>query len=253
MSKENILTEQLVNDLLFRKPYVAFLDILGFKSLVLNNKHEILIDLYQLLMNFQVDFCETHYNYENIKIIIVSDSIILWTENSQEKTLIQLLEVVKFLLLHSISIGIPLRGSIVKDNISALERNGTLSLVGLGLVRAYENENIQNWSGCSVEEQIIKTIENHNKVLLGNKTSHVKTLNSLIVKTKIPIKIKNKEKNVLGYAVNWADNSELGENIIRESFSKFNKRVNETDKLKECIDEKIDNTLIFYREFGGKK
>ena len=253
MSKENIINEQFVNELLFKKPYVAFLDILGFRSLVYNNNHNVLIDLYKLLMNFQVDFCKTHYNYENIKIIIVSDSIILWTENSQEKTLIQLLEVVKFMLLHSISIGIPLRGSIVKDNITAIESNGTLSLVGLGLVRAYENENIQNWSGCFVEEQIIKTIENHHKVLLNHKTSYIQNLTSLIVKTQIPIKKKDEEKYLEGYAVNWADNTELTEKKIKDSFSEYKKRLNEKEKDKIGIEKKIQNTINFYNKFGGKK
>lgn len=144
MVKDNILTEQIVNDLLFKKPYVAFLDILGFRSLVQNNKHDFLVELYKLLMNFQVEFYQKNYNHKNIKIVCISDSVILWTEDSKEKTLIELVEAVKFLLGHSISIGIPLRGSIVKDNVTAIESNGTLSLVRLGLVRAYENENIQN-------------------------------------------------------------------------------------------------------------
>ena len=253
MEKDNILTEQLVNDLLFKKPYVAFLDILGFRSLVVNNKHDFLVELYKLLMNFQIEFYQKNYNHKKIKIVSISDSIILWTDDSKEKTLIELVEAVKFLLLHSISIGIPLRGSIVKDNVTAIESNGNLSLVGLGLVRAYENENIQNWSGCMVENQIIKTIENHHKVLLNNKTSYIQSLNSLLVKTEIPIKTKKEEKTIIGYAINWADNTTFTEIQLNESFSKFNKREKETQEVKESVEKKIENTLSFYKKFGGKK
>lgn len=249
--QENILTPQIVNELLFKKPYVAFLDVLGFRSLVQNNSHEHLVDLYKLLMNFQIAFHQKYYNYETVKIVAISDSIILWTEDGSEKTLIKLIETVKFLLLHSIDIGIPLRGSIARENITAIQENGNISLVGLGLVKAYENEGIQNWSGCMIETQIIKSFENYHKTVLNNKTSFVQSLNSIVAETDIPIKIKKEEKTIKGYVVNWADNTELSEEDLRNSFSKFNKRLNESDDIKTSNEKKILNTLKFLEQFGS--
>lgn len=88
---------------------------------------------------------------------------------------------------------------------------------------------------------------------MNNKTSYIQSLNSLLVKTEIPIKIKKEEKTIIGYAVNWADNTTLTEIQLHESFSKFNKREKETQEIKKSVENKIENTLIFYKKFGGKK
>ena len=45
----------------------------------------------------------------------------------------------------------------------------------------------------------------------------------------------------------------MSEEEIRQSFSKFNKRDNENEKLNEDIEKKIVNTISFYRHVQSLK
>jgi hypothetical protein len=109
---------------LWNKPYVAFLDVLGFRELVKNNTHQELVEIYKRLVNFQVEFYE-HYHSEKerhnkekfgeyfeptgLRLVNISDSILLWTKDSKESSLLEIANAVKFLMSTSISIGIPLQ------------------------------------------------------------------------------------------------------------------------------------------------
>jgi len=95
------------------------------------------------------------YKGTDIRIVNVSDSILLWTKDSKEETLIELLFVVNAIMSVAIQNGIPLRGSITKGDIEVVESEGFLSIVGKALVFAYEREKVQKWSGCIVSSNII--------------------------------------------------------------------------------------------------
>lgn len=147
--------------------YVAFLDILGFKDLVLNNEHERLIELYEIVFADTVDVALANgkiiikkeenkllYTPDRSKIlvnsIIVSDSVILWTDDCSVKSLIDILISTKYLLNHSFVMGFPLRGAMSKGDFSAFTRNNMLSknnsintYLGKALVSAYQLESEQ--------------------------------------------------------------------------------------------------------------
>jgi hypothetical protein len=72
----------------------------------------------------------------------------------------------------------------------------------------------------------------------------IEQLTRLIIETEVPFENKPSSKN---YVVNWADNLSLTEDEIRQSFSKFNKRVNENESDKNKTERKIENTITFYR------
>jgi len=162
------------------------------------------------------------------------------------KSLIELSFAVKSLMRLSMQIGIPLRGSIVKGDIEILENENSLSIVGLGLVKAYENESKQNWSGCTVENGIFSYLRSVQNVIQKIPGPHrFEKLDSLFVETDIPYKDGNKK----GYVINWADQFEFGEEKIIEAFDKYNKRKGEDDKIKAKVDLIIQNTIDFYKEF----
>lgn len=272
MKEDNVIrTKEDEERIFWNQPYFAFLDIMGFRELVRNNSHEVLVDLYKRLVNFQVEFYSNYHKEEQkaraerlgeyfeptgLRLVNISDSIMVWTKNSKENNLIELISAVKLLMSLSISIGILLRVAIVKGDIEVLEYENSLSIIGRGLVNAYESEGRQNWSDCTVDTSIIRYLRRIQNVVIGKPgTARIEKLDSLIVETEIPIKNAETKQYELktGYAVNWADNTYYTEDQIVEAFAKYNKRQNETEKVKQSIDAKIENTLIFYRNFGGKK
>jgi hypothetical protein len=98
---------------LFTQPYVAFLDILGFSELVNNNNHDELVKLYKALIELPVKFLSQEsatddiiheiFDTNEIKLVNISDSIVLWTKNSNEKSLWHLVNAVQLLLQLSMS------------------------------------------------------------------------------------------------------------------------------------------------------
>lgn len=266
MEEERIIkTKEDADSVFWSKPYFAFLDIMGFRELVKNNSHQDLVDLYKRLVNFQVEFYENYHEEEQkqraerlgeyfepsgLRLVNISDSIMLWTKNSKENSLIELASAVKLLMSISMSIGIPLRGAIVKGDIEILEKENSLSIIGRGLVHAYETEGKQNWSGCSIDNGIFTYLRSIQNVILNRPGPHrFEKLDSLFVETEIPFKDKPRK----GFVINWADNTEFTEEQIRESFANYNKRINEPEHITKSIELKIENTIKFYREFGGKK
>jgi hypothetical protein len=265
MSEGSIIrTEDDADNFIWKTPYLAFLDILGFKELIKNNSHSEVVNLYKALINTPVEFYSKyneqeqtlkkerlgeHFRPTGLRLVNISDSIMLWTKNSRESSLIDLISAVKVLMSTSISMGIPLRGSIVMGNFEIMEQELSLSIVGRALVHAYENENKQNWSGCTIDSGIISFLKSYQKVINNREVLLIETLNSLMVEAIIPFKSGHKK----GYVVNWANNTDYSEDQIRESFSKYNKRLKETEEITKSIEEKITNTVEFYKEFGGKK
>lgn len=143
--------------------YVAFLDILGFKDLVEKNSHE---ELERVYKNLVIPNTEHSLSFGASKVIdidgerkavadiskfsinslIVSDSVILWTDRVTMKSFIDIVTVARNLLVQGIFCGIPMRGAISLGPVSFLRgdintelMNGTASLIRLGLVKAYHS------------------------------------------------------------------------------------------------------------------
>ena len=110
---------------------VAFLDVLGFSDFVDNNDHSVLINIYNNIFTIfttlglacgQVKFVNNNgsgyatpdVSYMNVNSLIVSDSIILWTDNSSPKSFEDIVSCVRQTLSLSFVSGLPLRGSIVE-------------------------------------------------------------------------------------------------------------------------------------------
>jgi len=255
-----IETKEDCDKYIYNIPYFAFLDILGFKALVKNNSHNTLIELYKKLVSFPVTFYNDFHSNEQkqleeklgekfyptgLRLVNISDSIMLWTSNCREKTLIELLFAVKLLMSTAIKTGIPLRGTVVMGSIEVLEQQGSLSIVGRGLVHAYSTEKMQEWSGCIIDKGIFRFLRSLNKVVLQKDTPlRVEKLNNLIIETNVPLK---NGKVVKSYVINWVNKMELTENDIYNSFAKFNKRDKEDKKQKNEVERKIANTISFYK------
>lgn len=150
------------------KKYVGFLDILGFSDLVTNNSEEKLIQIYEELL---APIVETGLSLpesprpSNFKInsLVISDSIVLWTDDSTEESFFKIITVMGMILFAGIATGIPLRGSITAGSLTRLSNkyesntnNVTETVLGKGLVDAYLLEKTQQWSGCIISKSALE-------------------------------------------------------------------------------------------------
>ena len=238
------------------KKFVAFLDILGFKQLVQNNKHAYLIDTFKkfLFMN-QYGLANGQVNQNtadqeelfntgisNVHLISISDSIILFTNDNSIDNFINIVNTTSTLLNIGIKEGLPLRGGISCGNFLAVSRKFTNQkfvfskqlMLGKALVEAYELESQQEWSGCIIQQSCIEQFSNiAEKAKLNFIIEHHK-----IIKYDVPLK-KEKAKY---YVVNWIKNNHSIDNKnISSAFSKHNKNINSSSV--EC---KIKHTIDFF-------
>ena len=111
-----------------KEVFFAFLDILGFKDLVNNNSNKDLIDLYSKIIDGSVENAlskgqinidengnaNPNLDYASVNTLVISDSILLWTNHDHPWDFMDLILVVREVLYNSMKAGIPLRGAIAK-------------------------------------------------------------------------------------------------------------------------------------------
>lgn len=143
--------------------YVAFLDILGFKQIVDNNHHQALESLYDTFSDYIVtkttelsDKYALHEGLGKVHCTIVSDSIVMWTENTNVNSFVHLSILVSKMLVAGFMADMPLRGGISKGEITVKETNLGRTIFGKALTEAYTLETIQQWSGCVIKPGIIE-------------------------------------------------------------------------------------------------
>ncbi|HDR6266614.1 DUF262 domain-containing protein [Bacillus cereus group sp. Bce039] len=237
-----------------KEVFFAFLDILGFKDLVNNNSNKDLIDLYSKIIDGSVENAlskgqinidengnaNPNLDYASVNTLVISDSILLWTNHDHPWDFMDLILVVREVLYNSMKAGIPLRGAIAKGPLVTQKHDKSkgdilihrFTVVGKALVEAYKKEAIQEWSGCLIDEECINSLSNsvisNNLDILLNK--------NILIKYKVPYKLGNIKEE---YVLNWVG-EKMTTKTVRESFSKYNKGVNNW-----AVESKIKNTLEF--------
>jgi hypothetical protein len=258
---EQILdTKEKRDKFFFGTPIMAFLDVLGFSDLVKHNSHATVGALYESLINTPVDMYNEFQKGEaenkvkewgdraqlsGLRIINVSDSIIAWTENSKQGSIIDLLYAIKSLMTVSMNLGLPLRGTVTMGDFHVYEKNGSISIVGRPLVHAAEMEKIQKWSGCIVDKGIFSYLKSFEKVVMGNDLPPAleKMTNLVVPYDNLPIDKADKS----GYAINWTTDKNISEESIQKAFSAHNKRTNQDERVQASTELKIKNTIDFFK------
>lgn len=255
--------------------FVLFLDILGFRDLIENNTLEEIKKIYEnqviqtigpalqlaslvygfpISLKFAVDGTVLKDTIQEIfEIHIMSDSIIIWTKDTENITLMKLLGFTSVFIQKTFILGVPLRGAISKGNVSELTTpvNNILQscVIGNGIVNAYKLEGKQNWMGCIVDPICFRGMPMGYVELLISKK------NSSVVKYKVPIKKRNIKGKIIGdfesnYVINWTNVPGLIQNDIKffeDNFSRFEKSITNKDTK-----YKIKNTFNFYQIFKKK-
>src|SRR5690242_4853976 len=120
--------------------YVAFLDVLGFKNMVEKSPHEKLERVYQnaFILNAtsslangkvtpvktdQGEYVTPDLSDPLTSCLIVSDSVILWTENVSMRSFVNIFSAVGKILVSGFYTGLPMRGGIAIGDLSNLSLN----------------------------------------------------------------------------------------------------------------------------------
>lgn len=140
--------------------YVAFLDILGFKSALKNMRHE---EAKNYISKFSsvIYSAWKHSNCQNINGYIVSDSIIIYSRRDcNSNTLIELIEFIdKVCKEEFVKNSILIRGAIARgkfDRMSAIELSSLVKglIVGQAYVEAYKLESSMKVPGIILSDEV---------------------------------------------------------------------------------------------------
>lgn len=237
--------------------FFVFLDILGFKNVVYSNSTA---DLQKIIERFQSDFrvaVDKSRTYNNDKINIdsinfrlISDSIIIWSENDTFVSFRHILEATIALLSYGLKNGFPLRGAMTHGEIIVAQDEGKRffgqeTVYGKALVEACEFEKSFEWSGCIIAPSawsVIKKIWSKELTSRDNANAFFDTY-PYLTWYKTPIK-SQKDKGVhfkSAIAINWNsfsawdDKQSICPFIVRNSFSAYRNEVDSSDKLNNTL------------------
>jgi len=223
--------------------FVCFLDVLGFKDLIENNDHVTLDRIFDSkIMGFVNILAGQEMNRsekDTINFLSVSDSIILWSNNTSDNSLFRIINHTKSILISCLQHGVPLRGAISRGPLSVKKQNGQTIIIGKALTKAYSTESKQNWSGCIIDRDCLA--ENSRREYLFKKR--------FIYEYQVPYKSgRVTDEIVIDWVSSSLNNQELYDNditeeFIRDSFGRHNKKTNDWS-----IKTKVDNTVEFYRK-----
>jgi len=185
-----------------------------------------------------------NYTDSNLQLMSISDSIMIWSEHGQPSALFEIVFAVSRLLGISMVQGLPLRGCITRQRFSVINKNGAFSILGKGLVHAYDIEKKQQWSGCVIDTEIINYFRSIEKVIFDRDIPSQVERDKLVFEYDIPLKCKGaagicREK---GYAINWSE-SVITDDIIRDAFNAHNKADTRPDSDTPL---KITETINFH-------
>jgi hypothetical protein len=169
---------------------VAFVDVLGFKTLVENVPQSRLVAIYGELQRaarlqttrpifpedqrrFDADaYYEDHEiaRQRVVNVVMASDSIAVYSAGDGYADALSVGAAVRGLLLAGFRSGVPLRGALAIGELDEIDlEDDTLDgqnwtarftgLVGLGLVHAYELEARCNWSGAILHPDLVAHLD----------------------------------------------------------------------------------------------
>lgn len=196
--------------------YVVFLDILGFKNMIdaLNQ-----VDAEQFIKRFSKTVYEI-FNDRNFELLskingyIVSDSIILYTNNTKKESLIDLLNLtLKICRSEFVENGVLIRGGIAKGEFSKLkvteiDQLGKTLIIGQAYVNAYQLESSTKVIGVNLSEAVYNDILKYD-IKLDNKENNDFNTKAYIT--------KYKDKKAIYYLLKYIDlNFLLEANNLRQ-------------------------------------
>ncbi len=243
--------------------FIAFFDILGFKEIVNNNNLTELKKLFEHLLRdtqtavsgetyLQMNASEIIPDLKNQKVncLHISDSIVFWTNSNTEEDFKEIVSVCHSFYWRSLKTTFPLRGCLtygeIDFNPDTIKIIGGVnfynySLIGKGLVDAYQKADAIEFAGCLLDMQAIKQVQD-------------KTINDLIYDQKIcmykvPFKTEFNYEHVFR-PIKGTHNDVSFRNTangIKKLFTDASK--SDVNKMPESVKNKLNNTIDFISYF----
>lgn len=130
----------------YEQRWVAFFDILGFKSFIeestVEHKLYLLVDCYQTTLRKLEERC-TYYEGHELTYLWFSDSFVFYSRDGSKQSYVVIQQAGKHFLESNIYHGIPLRGAIAFGNLYTDESSRIV--IGHSLVEAYKYCEDQDW------------------------------------------------------------------------------------------------------------
>jgi hypothetical protein len=229
--------------------FVAMLDILGFSDIVRNvdlqELEEIVTSLKSTINSFG------WANNELLEMLMLSDTIIIWTTDDTALSFQHLVATVSALMFNAFSLdNIALRGAVTvgeamvfSDEQISRQLKWNKMIIGKAVIQANKYEKSQDWSGCLITSAAIeRSRENSHNAHFP--IGEWEKFNVLLYS--VPFK-----QNVVqeAYVLNWpsiffAGNqlNGLSDSEIKEKFKSYGRNIDSED-----IKTKFENTLKFIR------
>lgn len=251
--------------------YIALFDILGFKNAIIDLDLDELKDIMGNQFTETLDVCVTfnpgnknfdHYGTwgkyielgeKKCAYIRFSDTILIYTQEDNDKffhLLHSCTRLLSFLLLK----GLPVRGGITKGDLFVDEDNSLV--IGEGLIRAYEIEKIQQWSGAIIDsERINIPARIYDEYWISDDYSETTKFWGVVAQTKVlykylvPLKGNKFESH---WCLGWPTTLEkMPEEHMVECFSNYHPLTDKsTPKLLDSdAEEKLKNTVLFFNSY----
>ena len=249
------------------KVFVAFLDVLGFSSFILNNSHEEMMKRYRIIrylvevsltevaelgvenspwikaLKKSKDYFDIEPMFDNVKLhsTLIPDFLVVTTQDDTLASLMTLIATIRNIMGKLLYFGFPLRGAIshglttINWNVEGKNKNIIHhQMIGASVVKVVAYEKKQNWSGCVLD----RSVTDH----IGPKV--VRMCPDYLVLYDVPMKeytktgIVHSTENL--YTVSWqfglSDDAKqkMSQELLISAFAEHGKKVG--DSVKEMID-----------------
>lgn len=195
------------------KRFVAFLDILGFKDMVMRSSHS---EIYEKLNEISKakQWLEEMPNSNNLKTKIgngeiytvsFSDSIVIFSKNDDIENFRFFIVSVMWFFRKAIENKTPMKGGIAHGEIS-LNKSKQIYF-GQAIIDAYQMEEEVNYLGVTAHNSIDQYINNFKEQI------EMEFLNSIVVEFETPLKCGN----IIHKNLNWFDELKNVASIENES------------------------------------
>lgn len=251
-----------------RHCFVAFLDVLGFKELVESSAHEKLLKLYgnAFIANaamavssgkFKVidqdsgKVAVPDFSTARVSCAVISDSVLLYSANAGMTSFIDICAAVGKLLVSGFATGLPMRGGIALGDLGVFDGRAAgvdfaiHSLVGLALVRAYQEESAHDWAGCTIEEGCIdhysNLVQQHSAAVPDLATLGLLESQGMIAQYEAP---RKKGAASRKWVVDWPrhNRTPVSEEMVEKSFVLHGKST-----IDVGVQRKIQNTVAYLK------
>ncbi len=227
--------------------YVAYFDMLGFKTATLNNPAEAwkalkaLRECMDKILNLDVEVTSRKVILRNrIKAFILADSVLIFTGEDEPYDLSAVLTLTSTLFAQALHKCVPLRGAITHGEFFY---NLDLNLFGgIPFVRAYELERKAQWSGVVIDDIVLTYYKNW-----FSDMPKCQGGSSIIVSWNIPLKSDKREQ---GFCLDWVSPHKANFTIkppisVSDYYSGFKNLFGDFDQLSTEVQAKYRNTVEF--------